>query len=106
MGVAAQGHGRAGWIHHGCRCEVCHAALLEYSRNREALVALRRGRMPALRVPAGPSRRMITLLRKRGLSVAEVAALAGISVRTAYRIHTGGVQRVSARTELALVAVR
>jgi hypothetical protein len=43
-------------------------------------VAVRAGRAPELRVPAGPARRRLEELRARGLSIRAISELTGVSV--------------------------
>lgn len=96
-------HGRAGWTHHGCRCTVCHRAMRDYSRLRNALAAYRAGRDVQTRVPSGRARRHVERLVAAGWTRTSIAAAAGIAPRTMWRILDG--RRVSLVTERRILAV-
>jgi hypothetical protein len=98
-------HGRTMWMSHGCRCNVCHRALLDYSRVRDAVRAVAEGRQPRARVPAHPVRRRVRRLRAAGWSVQAIADAAGVSHTTVDRIANARLRNVTLSTARAVLAV-
>jgi hypothetical protein len=94
------------WLHHGCRCEECHRALLDYSRLRDAVRAVTEGRRPAPRVPAKPVRKRVRQLRAAGWTVQQIADAAGLSHSTVDRITNQRLANVALTTARAVMAVR
>ena len=82
-------HGRSLWMHHGCRCGVCHRDLLAYSRVEG------RGGSSAPWPGAGnvggdvEVRRRVAELRAAGWSMRQVAAAAGVSEQRCGALSTG-----------------
>jgi DNA-directed RNA polymerase specialized sigma24 family protein len=97
-------HDRSGWLQ-GCRCSVCHSALLEDARLRRALAAVTAGRRLAARVPPHRARRRVAQLRREGWSVQRIADAAGLSSTTVDRIANRRLAHVSHLTEAAVLGI-
>lgn len=99
-------HGRAsGWRWHKCRCELCHAALLDEARLAWASAQVRRGHDPATRVPAIFARDHIAALERSGLTRTTIARRAGVSAGTISRLSKPSTARASRITVLAVLEV-
>jgi hypothetical protein len=80
--------------------------LLEYSRMRRALEAVKAGRALELRVPATTARRRLTMLRNAGLSIRAIAELSGVSVGPLQHLQQRDRRHVAIITEQRLEACR
>jgi hypothetical protein len=92
-----------GWRHHRCRCDACHAALLDEARVVWAVRQVRRGRDPATRVPVGHARRRVAQLEAAGLTRGAIAARAGVSAGTISRLVKPDTTRASRITVAAIM---
>jgi hypothetical protein len=52
-----------------------HRKLLDGARDRRAVAAVRRGRLPETRVSPTQARHLLTRLRRRGLSIGQIAEI-------------------------------
>jgi hypothetical protein len=96
-------HGTAtGWRHHKCRCDACHAGLLDEAKVAWAMKAVRAGRVPATRIPAGVARWHLRRLEAAGMTRMEVARRAGLSAGTISRLADPKTKLVSRITAAAV----
>lgn len=79
--------------------------MLEYSRVRGAVATVRRGGVPATRVPVRKVRRRVDELVKAGWTQCRIAAAAGVDDSVICRIVGGKARRVALSTELAILAI-
>ena len=97
-------HGRGMWLHHGCRCEVCHSELLEYAKLVRAVQAARQRREIRTHVPVANARRHVARLRAAGWTVQAIADAAGVSFSSIDRIanRARSIEVATARAVLAV----
>ncbi|WP_125633580.1 hypothetical protein [Nonomuraea sp. WAC 01424] len=77
----------------GCRCELCHAAMLRYNKRRLALI--QRGEWKPW-MEAESVRRHIRRLRDGGMRLETIASLAGVAPGSIYKLFDAGRTRVRA----------
>lgn len=86
----------------GCRCLPCRAANSRYECERAA--ARRRGESERI-VDAGPARRHLFALGRRGVGYKAVAGASGVAASSLARIRSGEKTRLRAGTERRVLAV-
>lgn len=86
----------------GCRCELCHAAMLRYNKRRLALIE--RGEWQPW-ADAKAVRRHVEALRKGGVRLESIATLARVSPANIYKLLTSTRGRVRAEFAEKLLSV-
>ncbi|MFI7691732.1 hypothetical protein ACIBQ6_21875 [Nonomuraea sp. NPDC049655] len=87
----------------GCRCELCHAAMLRYNKRRLALI--QRGEWKPW-TDAEPVRRHVRKLRQGGMRLETIASLAGVAPGNIYKLFDAGRTRVRSHFADKLLGVR
>ncbi|MER6942528.1 hypothetical protein ABT294_00770 [Nonomuraea sp. NPDC000554] len=87
----------------GCRCELCHAAMLRYNKRRLTLIERGEWRPWA---DAQPVRDHVARLRAAGLSIESIGELAGVAYGNIQLLLSSDRTRVRANFAAKLLAVR